>query len=153
MCISVCFTCCLPVKWLPACPPAWQLHLLAVIALLCRLLLRLLCPLPQMWKSPNGTIRNILNGTVFREPIVIDNIPRLVPGWKKPIVVGRWACCARCVCCCVPRGAALCVLGRAQRGSLQWAGAGRMHRVGWPFYSVLSKIREAPPALLQARVW
>lgn len=46
---------------------------------------------PQMWKSPNGTIRNILNGTVFREPIVIDNIPRLVPGWKKPIVVGRCA--------------------------------------------------------------
>ena len=44
----------------------------------------------QMWKSPNGTIRNILNGTVFREPIVIENIPRLVPGWRKPIVVGRW---------------------------------------------------------------
>jgi isocitrate dehydrogenase len=43
----------------------------------------------QMWKSPNGTIRNILNGTVFREPIVISNIPRLVPGWTKPIVVGR----------------------------------------------------------------
>jgi isocitrate dehydrogenase len=47
--------------------------------------------LKQMWKSPNGTIRNILNGTVFREPIVIDNIPRLVPGWRKPIVVGRHA--------------------------------------------------------------
>lgn len=44
-----------------------------------------------MWRSPNGTIRNILNGTVFREPIVISNIPRLVPGWKKPIVVGRHA--------------------------------------------------------------
>jgi isocitrate dehydrogenase len=44
-----------------------------------------------MWKSPNGTIRNILNGTVFREPIVITNIPRLVPGWTKPIVVGRHA--------------------------------------------------------------
>lgn len=43
----------------------------------------------QMWKSPNGTIRNILNGTVFREPIVISSIPRLVPGWTKPIVVGR----------------------------------------------------------------
>eukprot|EP00955_Chlamydomonas_euryale_P118252 366527-Chlamydomonas_euryale.AAC.4 len=41
-----------------------------------------------MWRSPNGTIRNILNGTVFREPIVIDNIPRIVPGWTKPIVVG-----------------------------------------------------------------
>lgn len=41
--------------------------------------------------SPNGTIRNILNGTVFREPIVISNIPRLVPGWTKPIVVGRHA--------------------------------------------------------------
>jgi isocitrate dehydrogenase len=39
--------------------------------------------------SPNGTIRNILNGTVFREPIVVSNIPRLVPGWTKPIVVGR----------------------------------------------------------------
>jgi len=44
-----------------------------------------------MWKSPNGTIRNILGGTVFREPIVISNIPRLVPGWTKPIVVGRHA--------------------------------------------------------------
>jgi isocitrate dehydrogenase len=47
--------------------------------------------LKQMWKSPNGTIRNILNGTVFREPIVISNIPRLVPGWVKPIIVGRHA--------------------------------------------------------------
>lgn len=47
--------------------------------------------LKKMWKSPNGTIRNILNGTVFREPIVIENIPRLVSGWKKPIVVGRHA--------------------------------------------------------------
>lgn len=45
--------------------------------------------LKKMWRSPNGTIRNILNGTVFREPIVVDNVPRLVPGWKKPIVVGR----------------------------------------------------------------
>jgi isocitrate dehydrogenase len=47
--------------------------------------------LKQMWKSPNGTIRNILNGTVFREPIVISNIPRLVPGWTKPIIIGRHA--------------------------------------------------------------
>ena len=47
--------------------------------------------LKQMWKSPNGTIRNILNGTVFREPIVMKNIPRLVPGWTKPIVIGRHA--------------------------------------------------------------
>ncbi|TID26754.1 isocitrate dehydrogenase [NADP] [Venturia nashicola] len=47
--------------------------------------------LKQMWLSPNGTIRNILGGTVFREPIVIDKIPRLVPGWKKPIVIGRHA--------------------------------------------------------------
>jgi isocitrate dehydrogenase len=47
--------------------------------------------LKQMWKSPNGTIRNILNGTVFREPIVISNIPRLVPGWTQPIVIGRHA--------------------------------------------------------------
>ena len=44
-----------------------------------------------MWKSPNGTIRNILNGTVFREPIIMKNVPRLVPGWKKPIVIGRHA--------------------------------------------------------------
>ncbi len=44
-----------------------------------------------MWKSPNGTIRNILNGTVFREPILIKNIPRLVGGWKHPIVIGRHA--------------------------------------------------------------
>lgn len=47
--------------------------------------------LKKMWKSPNGTIRNILNGTVFREPIVMSNVPRLVPGWKKPIVIGRHA--------------------------------------------------------------
>ncbi|WPT12003.1 Isocitrate dehydrogenase [NADP] cytoplasmic [Picochlorum sp. SENEW3] len=47
--------------------------------------------LKKMWRSPNGTIRNILNGTVFREPIVIDNVPRLVSGWKEPIVVGRHA--------------------------------------------------------------
>jgi isocitrate dehydrogenase len=47
--------------------------------------------LKEMWKSPNGTIRNILNGTVFREPIVISNIPRLVPGWTRPIVIGRHA--------------------------------------------------------------
>ena len=46
--------------------------------------------LKQMWRSPNGTIRNILNGTVFREPIVVENIPKLVPGWKQPIVVGRY---------------------------------------------------------------
>ena len=47
--------------------------------------------LKQMWKSPNGTIRNFLNGTVFREPIIIKNVPRLVPGWTKPIVIGRHA--------------------------------------------------------------
>ena len=47
--------------------------------------------LKQMWKSPNGTIRNILGGVVFREPIVIKNVPRLVPGWTDPIVVGRHA--------------------------------------------------------------
>ena len=44
-----------------------------------------------MWKSPNGTIRNILGGVVFREPIVIANVPRLIPGWTDPIVVGRHA--------------------------------------------------------------
>ena len=47
--------------------------------------------LKQMWKSPNGTIRNIIGGTVFRQPIICTNIPRLVPGWKKPIVIGRHA--------------------------------------------------------------
>src|SRR3954449_10416514 len=47
--------------------------------------------LKKMWKSPNGTIRNILGGVIFREPIIMSNIPRLVPGWKKPIVVGRHA--------------------------------------------------------------
>ncbi|MDE1915412.1 MAG: NADP-dependent isocitrate dehydrogenase [Sphingomonadales bacterium] len=47
--------------------------------------------LKEMWKSPNGTIRNILGGTIFREPIVISNVPRLVPGWTDPIVVGRHA--------------------------------------------------------------
>ena len=47
--------------------------------------------LKQMWKSPNGTIRNILDGVVFREPIICKNIPKLVPGWTKPIVIGRHA--------------------------------------------------------------
>ena len=47
--------------------------------------------LKAMWKSPNGTIRNILGGTVFREPIVMKNIPRCVPGWTEPIVIGRHA--------------------------------------------------------------
>ena len=47
--------------------------------------------LKKMWKSPNGTIRNILGGTVFREPIVCSNVPRYVPGWTKPIIIGRHA--------------------------------------------------------------
>src|SRR5919112_777110 len=47
--------------------------------------------LKKMYRSPNGTIRNILGGVIFREPIVIENIPRLVPGWTKPIVIGRHA--------------------------------------------------------------
>ncbi|HSK56769.1 MAG TPA: NADP-dependent isocitrate dehydrogenase [Jiangellales bacterium] len=47
--------------------------------------------LKRMWRSPNGTIRNIIGGVVFREPIIISNIPRLVPGWTKPIVIGRHA--------------------------------------------------------------
>jgi len=47
--------------------------------------------LKEMWRSPNGTIRNIIGGTIFREPIVCQNVPRLVPGWTKPIVIGRHA--------------------------------------------------------------
>lgn len=47
--------------------------------------------LKQMWRSPNGTIRNILGGTVFRQPIICQNVPRLVPGWTRPIVIGRHA--------------------------------------------------------------
>ncbi len=47
--------------------------------------------LKQMWKSPNGTIRNILGGVIFREPIICTNVPRLVPGWTKPIIIGRHA--------------------------------------------------------------
>jgi isocitrate dehydrogenase len=47
--------------------------------------------LKKMWKSPNGTIRNILGGTIFREPIIMKNVPRLVPGWTQPIIVGRHA--------------------------------------------------------------
>ena len=47
--------------------------------------------LKEMWRSPNGTIRNILGGTIFREPIICKNIPRLVPGWTKPIIIGRHA--------------------------------------------------------------
>src|SRR5487761_364908 len=47
--------------------------------------------LKEMWKSPNGTIRNILGGAIFREPIICKNVPRLVPGWTKPIIIGRHA--------------------------------------------------------------
>ena len=47
--------------------------------------------LKHMWKSPNGTIRNILGGVIFREPIICKNVPRLVPGWTKPIIIGRHA--------------------------------------------------------------
>src|SRR5579863_5633364 len=47
--------------------------------------------LKKMWKSPNGTIRNILGGVIFREPIICKNVPRLVPGWTQPIVIGRHA--------------------------------------------------------------
>ena len=47
--------------------------------------------LKKMWKSPNGTLRNYLGGTVFRAPIIINNVPLYVPGWKKPIIIGRHA--------------------------------------------------------------
>src|ERR1700720_56144 len=47
--------------------------------------------LKKMWKSPNGTIRNILGGVIFREPIICKNVPRLVPGWTRPIIIGRHA--------------------------------------------------------------
>ena len=47
--------------------------------------------LKQMWRSPNGTIRNILGGVIFREPIICQNVPRLVPGWTQPIIIGRHA--------------------------------------------------------------
>ena len=47
--------------------------------------------LKKMWKSPNGTIRNILGGVIFREPIICKNVPRLIPGWTQPIIVGRHA--------------------------------------------------------------
>ncbi|MCZ2812262.1 MULTISPECIES: NADP-dependent isocitrate dehydrogenase [unclassified Modestobacter] len=47
--------------------------------------------LKKMWRSPNGTIRNILGGVIFREPIIMENVPRLVPGWTKPIIIGRHA--------------------------------------------------------------
>ena len=47
--------------------------------------------LKQMWKSPNGTLRNILGGVIFRQPIICRNVPRLVPGWTRPIVIGRHA--------------------------------------------------------------
>ena len=47
--------------------------------------------LTKMYKSPNGTIRNILNGTVFREPILLKSVPKIVPGWEKPIIIGRHA--------------------------------------------------------------
>src|ERR1700759_3575572 len=49
------------------------------------------CAVKKMWRGPTGTIRNILGGVIFREPIVISNIPRLVPSWTKPIIIGRHA--------------------------------------------------------------
>ena len=63
---------------------AWQLLSKAIF-------LDLEFKLKKMWKSPNGTIRNILGGTVFREAIICSNIPRLVPSWKKSIIIGRHA--------------------------------------------------------------
>ena len=63
----------------------WTFHLSLSLSLLLEFKLK------KMWKSPNGTIRNILGGTVFREAIICKNIPRLVPGWKKSIVIGRHA--------------------------------------------------------------
>ena len=47
--------------------------------------------LKKMWRSPNGTLRNILGGVIFREPIICKNVPRLVPGWTKPVIIGRHA--------------------------------------------------------------
>ncbi|MGB0843202.1 MAG: isocitrate/isopropylmalate family dehydrogenase, partial [Alphaproteobacteria bacterium] len=47
--------------------------------------------LKKMWRSPNGTLRNIIGGTIFRQPIIMENVPRLVPGWTQPIVIGRHA--------------------------------------------------------------
>jgi len=60
-----------------------------------------------MWKSPNGTLRNIIKGTVFREPIIMKNIPKLVPGWTKPIVIGRHAYADQYMCqdVVIPKGA------------------------------------------------
>lgn len=56
--------------------------------------------LSEMYRSPNGTIRNILNGTVFREPILLKSIPKIVPGWTKPIVIGRHAFGDQVLCIC-----------------------------------------------------
>ena len=53
--------------------------------------------LKEMWRSPNGTIRNIIGGTIFREPIVCKNVPRLVPGWTHPIVIGQQKPASACI--------------------------------------------------------
>lgn len=66
-------------------------NLLHISVFVCLLLFSVEFKLKKMWKSPNGTIRNILGGTVFREPILCKNVPRLVPGWQKPITIGRHA--------------------------------------------------------------
>ena len=58
--------------------------------------------LKKMWKSPNGTIRNILGGVIFREPIICKNVPRLVPGWTAPIIVGRSSWSAAAIPLCRP---------------------------------------------------
>ena len=66
-------------------------HLRDYISTHMHILVHIEFKLKKMWKSPNGTIRNILGGTVFREAIICSNIPRLVPGWKKSIIIGRHA--------------------------------------------------------------
>ena len=65
--------------------------LVSIHMCICNVLVHIEFKLKKMWKSPNGTIRNILGGTVFREAIICSNIPRLIPGWKKSIIIGRHA--------------------------------------------------------------
>ena len=102
--------------------------------------------LKQMWKSPNGTIRNILGGVVFREPIICKNVPRLVPGWTQPIIIGRHAFGDqyRATDFLVPgKGKLTITLRRRRRPGDRARGVRLPGRAAWPWPCTTSTSRSA----------